>query len=57
MMYKQISKFMETKISACIKRFRKAHGIEHSVKILLEKLPKTLDKVENTSKYLTILIL
>ena len=56
-MHKQISKFMETKISACIKRFRKAHAIEHSVKIMLEKLPKTLDKVENTSKYLTILIL
>ena len=48
---------METKISACIKPFRKAHGIEHFVKIMLEKLRKTLDKVENKSKYLTILIL
>lgn len=57
MIHKQISKFMETKISACIKPFRKAHGIEHFVKIMLEKLRKTLDKVENKSKYLTILIL
>ena len=34
--YKQINNFMENKISKCITGFRKSHGTQHSLTIMLE---------------------
>ena len=47
--YKQINNFMENKISKCVTDFRKSHGTQHSLIVMLEKLEKALDKEENTS--------
>ena len=33
--YKQINNFMENKISKCITGFRKSHGTQHSLTIML----------------------
>ena len=39
---------MENKISKCVMGFRKSHGTQHSLIVMLEKWKKTLDK-ENMS--------
>ena len=38
--YKQINKFMENKISKCVTGFRKSHGTQHSLIAMLEKWKK-----------------
>ena len=41
---------MEKKISKCVSGFRKSHGKQHSLKVILENWPKkALDKEENIS--------
>ena len=35
--YKQINSFMENKISNCVTGFRKSHGTQHSLIVMLEK--------------------
>ena len=40
---------MENKISKCVTGFRKSHGTQHSLIVMLEKWKKALDKEENTS--------
>ena len=35
--YKQINSFMENKISNCVMGFRKSHGTQHSLIVMLEK--------------------
>ena len=47
--YNQINSFMETKISKCVTGFRKSHGTQHSLIVILEKWKKALDKEENMS--------
>ena len=47
--YKKIDNFMENKISKCVTSFRKSHGTQHSLIVVLEKCEKTLDKEENMS--------
>ena len=47
--YNQINSFMETKILKCVTSFRKSHGTQHSLLIMLEKWKKELDKEENMS--------
>ena len=38
---------MENKISKCVTGFRKSHGTQHSLTVMLEKWKKALDKEEN----------
>ena len=45
--YMQINNFMESKISKCVKGFRKSHGTQHSLIFMLRKWKKALDKEEN----------
>ena len=45
---KEINNFMENKISKCVTDFRKSHGREHSLIIMIEKW-KVLDKEERLS--------
>ena len=40
---------METKISKCVTEFRKSHGKQHSLTVMLQKWKKALDKEENMS--------
>ena len=40
---------MENKISKCVTGFRKSHGTQHSLIVMLEKWKKALDKEENMS--------
>ena len=40
---------MENKISKCVTAFRKSHGTQHSLIVMLEKWKKALDKEENMS--------
>ena len=40
---------METKIPKCVTDFRKSHGTQHSLIVMLEKWKKALDKEENMS--------
>ena len=40
---------MENKISKYVKGFRKSHGTQHSLIVMLEKWKKELDKEENMS--------
>ena len=40
---------MEIKISKCVAGFRKSHGTQYSLIVMLEKWKKTLDKEENMS--------
>ena len=40
---------MENKISECITGFRKSHGTQHSLLVMLEKFKKALDREENIS--------
>ena len=47
--YNQINSFMENKISKCVTGFRKSHGTQHSLIVMLEKWKKALDKEENMS--------
>ena len=47
--YNQINSFMENKISKCVTGFRKSHGTQHSLVVMLEKWKKALDKEENMS--------
>ena len=47
--YKQINNFIENKISKCVSGFRKSHDTQHSLKVMLEKWKKPLDKEENIS--------
>ena len=42
--YNQINSFMENKISKCVTGFRKSHGTQHSLIVMLEKWKKALDK-------------
>ena len=37
---------MESKISKCVKSFRKSHGTQHSLIVILEKWEKALVKEE-----------
>ena len=47
--YNQINSFMENKISKCVTGFRKSHGTQHSLIVMLEKWNKASDKEENMS--------
>ena len=47
--YNQINSFMETKILKCVTSFRKSHGTQHSLLVMLEKWKKELDIEENMS--------
>ena len=47
--YKQINNFMENKISRFVTGFKKSHGTQHSLILLLEKCKKVLDTEENIS--------
>ena len=47
--YNQINSFMESKISKCVTGFRKSHGTQHSLIVMLERWKKALDKEEKTS--------
>ena len=47
--YNQVNSFMENKISKCITGFRKSHGTQHSLTVMLEKWKKALDIEENMS--------
>ena len=47
--YEQIDNFRENKISECVTGFRKLHGTQHSLIVMLEKWKKALDKEENMS--------
>ena len=47
--YKQINNFIENKISKCVSGFRKSQDTQHSLKVMLEKWKKALDKEENIS--------
>ena len=38
--YKQINKFMENKLSKCVTGFRKSHGTQHSLIAMIEKWKK-----------------
>ena len=38
---------MQDKLSKCITRFRKSHGMQHCLMIMLEKWKSALDKREN----------
>ena len=40
---------MENKISKCVTGFRKSHGTQHSLIVMLEKWKIALDKEENIS--------
>ena len=40
---------MENKISKSVTGFRKSHGTQHSLKVMLKKWKKALDKEENMS--------
>ena len=40
---------MENKISKCVTGFRKSHGTQHSLIVMLEKWNKASDKEENMS--------
>ena len=40
---------MESKISKCVTGFRKSHGTQHYLIVMLQKLKKALDKEENMS--------
>ena len=40
---------MESKILKCVTGFRKSHGTQHSLIVILENWKKTLDKEENIS--------
>ena len=44
--YKKINNFMKNKISKCVTCFRKSHGTQHSLTVMLEKWKKALDKEE-----------
>ena len=45
--YNQINSFMENKISKCVTGFKKSHGTQHSLLVMLEKWKKALDKEQN----------
>ena len=47
LIYKQINGCMRDKLSKYIMDFRKYHGIQHSLLVMLEKWNKALDKREN----------
>ena len=47
--YNQINSFMENKILKCVTGFRKSHGTQHSLIVMLEKWKKVLGKEENMS--------
>ena len=44
LIYKQINSYMCDKLSKYIIGFKKCHGTQHSLLIMLEKLKKSLDK-------------
>ena len=46
--YNQIN-FMENKISKCVIVFRKSHGMQHSLIVMLKKWKKAIGKEENMS--------
>ena len=45
--YKQITNYMENKLSKCITGFRKSHGTQDSLIPMLETWKSALDKDEN----------
>ena len=47
LIYKQINGYMCDKLSKYITGFRKCHGTQHSLLVMLEKWKKALDKGEN----------
>ena len=44
--YAQINNYMQNKLSKYVTGFRKSHGIQHSLMIMLEKWKNVLDKGE-----------
>ena len=46
---------MENKFSKCVTGFRKSHGTQHSLIVMLEKWKKALDKGENMSAIFMVL--
>ena len=50
--YKQINNFMKSLISKCATGFRKSHGTQHSLIVMLAKWKKASDKEENMSAML-----
>ena len=46
-LYAQINNSMENKLSKYVTGFRKSHGKQHSLMIMLEKWKNVLDKGEN----------
>ena len=49
LIYRQISNYMENKISTCGTAFQKSDGTKHSLITMLEKCKKSLDKGEFVS--------
>ena len=47
LIYKQINSYICDKLSKYIIGFKKCHGTQHSLLIMLEKFKKSLDKEEN----------
>ena len=47
--YKQINTYMEDKISNYVTGFRKSHGTQHSLVIMLERWKQAIDKGEYIS--------
>ena len=47
--YKQISSYMEDKLTKCLTGFRKSHGTQHSLVTMLEKLKSGIDNAAYVS--------
>ena len=48
--YKQINNFMENKISKCVTGFRKSHGTQHYLIVMLEKWKYVIENRKYVSR-------